>query len=328
MARSLNSRCDFENGFFTCDLPEDTVLLILKVKTQIGNHILVEDTEKQTEKFKPLRKPIKDEKQVPQKLTGVLTPQKNDNSINSDSGPCPSPTEHEYKPRFFNEPDCMSSNKENIPPTESVTPPSLRNLSMEEEADDNENEATLWEASIARNLITTARASSPYPKQTSTLEDLEPDTDNDIIDVTDYSERSTNDKRSPRPKQTTMTHTMTQGHCPTPQNSPTYLPMNTMAAAPAKPHRTEVQGILPDKRKVPHGWPACLRRQPPRVALKNNGIYMVNDEEVNSYEELRERHPKVQYKMKICNNPTSTNMPHEEEYDDDNHESIMKQQYE
>ena len=51
MARSLNSRCDFENGFFTCDLQEDAVLLILKVKTQTGNHTLVEDMEKQTEKF-------------------------------------------------------------------------------------------------------------------------------------------------------------------------------------------------------------------------------------------------------------------------------------
>ena len=30
MARSLNSQCDFENGFFTCNLPEDTVLLIFK----------------------------------------------------------------------------------------------------------------------------------------------------------------------------------------------------------------------------------------------------------------------------------------------------------
>ena len=50
MARSLNSRCDFENGFFTCDLPEDAVLLILKVKTLTGIHTLV-DTEKQTEKF-------------------------------------------------------------------------------------------------------------------------------------------------------------------------------------------------------------------------------------------------------------------------------------
>ena len=164
MPRSLNSRCDFKNGFFICDLPEDTVLLILKVKTQTGNHTLVEDTEKWTEKFQPWKKLIKDGKQVPQKLPGVLTPWKNDNSITSDSGPCPSPTEHEYKPRFFDEPDCMSSDEENIPLTESVTPPSLKNLSLEEEADDNENEGTLWEASVARNLMTTPRANSPYPK--------------------------------------------------------------------------------------------------------------------------------------------------------------------
>ena len=98
--------------------------------------------------------------------------------------------------------------------------------------------------------------------------------------------------------------------------------MNTAAATPAKPHRTKIWGTLPDKRKVPHGWPACLRRQPSRVAFKNNDIYMVNDEEVNSYEELRERHHKVHYKLKICNNPTSKNMPHKEEYDDDNYESI------
>ena len=34
MAKLLNSQCDFENGFFTCDLPEDAMLLILKVKTK------------------------------------------------------------------------------------------------------------------------------------------------------------------------------------------------------------------------------------------------------------------------------------------------------
>ena len=45
MAKSLNSRCDFENGFFTCDFPEDALLLILKVKTQTGNHRLAEDKE-------------------------------------------------------------------------------------------------------------------------------------------------------------------------------------------------------------------------------------------------------------------------------------------
>ena len=100
MERLLNSQCDFENGFFTCDLPEDAMLLILKVKT---NHTLVEDTEKQTEKFCPWKKQVKEGKQVPPKLPGVLTPRKNDNSMTSDSGPCPSPTEHEYKPRYFDD---------------------------------------------------------------------------------------------------------------------------------------------------------------------------------------------------------------------------------
>ena len=49
---------------------------------------------------------------------------------------------------------------------------------------------------------------------------------------------------------------------------------------------------------------------------------MVDDEERNNYEELRERHPKVQYKLKVLNNPASKNMPHEEQYDDNNYESI------
>ena len=150
----------------------------------------------------------------------------------------------------------MSSDKENMPPTELVAPPSLRNLSLEEETNKSENEATSWEASVARNVETMPRASFPYPRKMSTLEDLELDTEEDIIDVTDYSERLSNDKRSPRPKQTDTT----QGHCPTPQNSPTYLAMNALAVAQAKPHRTEIQGILLGKRKVPHGWPACLRR--------------------------------------------------------------------
>ena len=165
MAMSLNSRCDFEHGFFTCDLPEDAVLLIVKVKTKTGNHTLVEDTEKQTEKFRPWRKPTKDGKPIPRKLPGILTPRKKDNSMTSDSGQCPSSlTENEYKPRFFNEPDCLSSDKENVPPTESITPPSLKNLSLEEEINDNKNEATLWKASVARNVLTTSRASSPYPQ--------------------------------------------------------------------------------------------------------------------------------------------------------------------
>ena len=123
----------------------------------------------------------------------------------------------------------MSSDKENIPPTESVIPPSLRNLSLEEEANKPENKATSWEASGARNVETIPRASSPYPRKTITLEDLELDTDKDIIDITDYSKRPSNEKRSPRPKQMDTT----QEHCPTPQNSTTYLAMNAVAVAPA-----------------------------------------------------------------------------------------------
>ena len=100
--------------------------------------------------------------------------------------------------------------------------------------------------------------------------------------------------------------------------------MTAVAEIPTKPHRTEIRGILPDKRRVAHGWPACFRRQPPRVAFRNNDICMVNDEESNIYKELRERHPKVLYKLKVCKDPTSKNMPHEEEFDDDNYESIDK----
>ena len=93
----------------------------------------------------------------------------------------------------------------------------------------------------------------------------------------------------------------------------------TTPVSPSKSHRNEIWGTLPDKRRVPHGWPACLRRQPPRVAFRNNDIYVVDDEE---YEEPRERHPKVQYKLKIADNPAAQNMPHEEDYSDNNYESI------
>ena len=84
---------------------------------------------------------------------------------------------------------------------------------------------------------------------------------------------------------------MTQEQCHTLQNSPTYIPVKTpvASAVPAKPRRNEIQGILPDKRKVPHRWPACLRRQPPRVAFRNNDIYVVDDE---GYEEPKENTPK------------------------------------
>ena len=150
--------------------------------------------------------------------------------------------------------------------------------------------------------------------------------DDDIIDITDYSERLANDRRSPQHKQKFMTPTVMQGHCPTHQNSPTYIAINAAAATPATPHRTEIQGILPDKRRIPSRWPTCIKKQPPRVAFKNNNIYMINDEESNTYDELKERNLRVMYKLKVSKDPTSKNMPRDEEFDGDNYESIEEKE--
>ena len=70
MARSLNSRCKFDNGFFTCNLPEDAVLLVVKVKTKTGNNTLVEDTEKWTENLDHGRNPLKMGNLVPENFQG------------------------------------------------------------------------------------------------------------------------------------------------------------------------------------------------------------------------------------------------------------------
>ena len=109
-----------------------------------------------------------------------------------------------------------------MPPIESITPPSLGNLSIEEENNENdEHEATSWEANVAQNLDSLPRSSSTYPKKkTSTLEDLETNTDNNMVNMTDFFDRPQNEKRSPRPKQAKTN----SEQCPTPQNSPTHTP--------------------------------------------------------------------------------------------------------
>ena len=107
--------------------------------------------------------------------------------------------------------------------------------------------------------MTTPMASSPYPDQPGTLEQLEPDMDDEIIDITDYAERPSNDKRSPRHVQKYVTHTVAQGHYPTPQTSPTYIAMN-MTAVPAKPHEMEIWGIL-SQTKEEHPWMAHMSKE-------------------------------------------------------------------
>ena len=53
---------------------------------------------------------------------------------------------------------------------------------------------------------------------------------------------------------------------------------------------------------------------------------MINDEESDTYEELKERNLRVMYKLRVSKDPTSKNMPHEEEFDDDNYESIEEKE--
>ena len=53
---------------------------------------------------------------------------------------------------------------------------------------------------------------------------------------------------------------------------------------------------------------------------------MINDEESNTYEKPKERNLRVMYKLKVSEDPTSKNMPHEEEFDDNNYESIKEKE--
>ena len=64
----------------------------------------------------------------------------------------------------------------------------------------------------------------------------------------------------------------------------------------------------------------CLHKfTPEKIIYLISDIYVIEDED---YEEPRERQPKVQYKLKIADNPAAQNMPHEEDYSDNNYESI------
>ena len=109
-------------------------------------------------------------------------------------------------------PTALALIRENMPPIESITPPSLGNLSIEEENNENdEHEATSWEANVAQNLDLLPRSSSPYQKKkTSILEDLETNTDDNMVDMIDLFDRPQNEKRSPRPKQAKTN----SGQCP------------------------------------------------------------------------------------------------------------------
>ena len=51
MTKQLKVSCDFQDGLLVCELPKDTVEIVLKVKTRWGKHTLIEDQHSRTEKF-------------------------------------------------------------------------------------------------------------------------------------------------------------------------------------------------------------------------------------------------------------------------------------
>ena len=95
MARSLNSKCDFKHGFFSCDLPVDAIQISVQVDTKHGTHILREDRCQRTEKYKTWVKHNDNQRQILDSMTV---------SELSNSGDwIPSP-KFNYKPKLFDDP--------------------------------------------------------------------------------------------------------------------------------------------------------------------------------------------------------------------------------
>ena len=277
MVRSLNSRCDFKQGFFTFNLPMDTVQLVMHVETKHWKHTLKEDKEKRMEKYKPWAKWT--DKDSSRHDLDSLTP-----SVSSDSGAWLSTPESDYKPKLFDDPRNNNSSKENMPPLESSPMPML-NI---DEADFHDWTEKLlgkdnrWEAHVAQQ-VSLPRTSSPCPSnsQTRSLEQLETVTEDDM-DVRDFSERPTNDLRPPKPPR--KPKVILQNLIP-PPGCPDYVVIGI-----PKPPLPEIRGILPEKKKVPRGWPACLKRSPPKAIFHNNHIYAKNTESSEKlYEEPHQK---------------------------------------
>ena len=246
MARSLNSRCNFKKGFFTCNLPVDTVQLVVHVETKWGKDTLKEDKEKRMEKYRTWAKQT--DRDNSRHVLDSLTP-----SVFSDSGAWLPTPEFNYRPKLFDDPRNSHSSKENMPPLESAPMPML---SVQESNFFDQTEKLLgkdnrWEAHIAQQ-VPLPRTSSPCPSssQTGSLEQLETVPEDDV-DVRDFSERPTNDLRPP--KTSRKTKVMHQNLIP-PPGCPDYIAMNHTVMSIPKPPLPEIRGILPERKKVPRGW--------------------------------------------------------------------------
>ena len=244
------------------------VELVLKVKTKHGKHTLKEDREKRTEKYRPWERWTDNKDKSPGCRLDTLSP-----SVTSNSGLWLPTPEFQYKPKLFSDPRSTNSDKENMPPLE----PNIMPVLNIEESDFLERMVKLlekdnkWEAQVAQQ-IPVPRSSSPYPdNQPGTLEQLEPKTEDDMA-MRDISERPTNDKRPPKPP-----HASPRSCSKISFLLPGFPDYMMMIAAPLQEFQShnqqKIRGILPEKKKIPRGWPACLKRSPPKAALYDNDIY-------------------------------------------------------
>ena len=101
------------------------------------------------------------------------------------------------------------------------------------------------------------------------MEQLETATEDDM-DIRDFSKRPTKDLRPPKPpRKVKVIH---QDLIP-PTGHPDYVAMNHAVMGIPKPTLPEIRSLLPEKKKMPGGWPTCLKRSPLKATLQNNDIY-------------------------------------------------------
>ena len=123
-----------------------------------------------------------------------------------------------------------------------------------------------------------------------------------------------------------------------PLGCPDYMAMNAAVAGIPKPQCTEIRGILPEKKKVPRGWPTCLKRSHPKAAFHNNNIYAIHaDDSKHHYKEPKEKEaqeehgPKeknmrIFHKLNVKDNVDLANTPCQEEYTNENYESVEERE--
>ena len=95
MTRSLNTKCDFKHGCFSCNLSVNTIQLSVHVDTKRGKHTLREDRQQRTERYRTWNKHNDDPRQILDSMTV---------SVLLDSGDWLPSAEPNYRPKLFDDP--------------------------------------------------------------------------------------------------------------------------------------------------------------------------------------------------------------------------------